>query len=1328
MDKIVLCRRLLSLSFILLLLPVMPQAQDKVYISEIMYDSPLNEQIATGVAYSNGEYVGLFNGGLAGVDLSGWVLQGGGKTEVFNIPSGTRIDPGESLLVAYQYNNSNFMLADLYDFNSSTVDWQILYQRKIILSNSGESVVLKDRNGMTKDSIFYDGTSNKSKPDRLSAENADGIPGSQCRSLQRINVRWDTNGNCVTENSDWTTGVVTLSRSHPSHVMPDGLSSDQNYILSRMMLNEEGTKYMDNIQYYDGLGRPSQNVQVGITPDGEDLVTLQEYDSFGRETRQWIPTPVSGRGGYVSDFTSQATSKHSDSNPYNETVYENSSLNRVIRQTGPGSLWHSAGKGIKNRYLVKTGFGNLRVSRYYVNSSGGLTRNGNYISGQLFCVETTDEDGNLSYTFTDNQEQIILVRQMNNGEAHDTYYVYDDFGNRCFVLPPMINDNISTDNLNKYAYQYKYDERNRCIETKLPGCEPFYQVYDRSDRLVLSQDGNQRKRNVWLVNKYDILGRLLYVSEVEEAGDVASIRKSFSGWLVTESFSTTPHQYPQEDTGYSKGFYHQAPTTLLTVYYYDDYQFLKLMPEKEIYLMYDPHWDKEGKKWGNAKGLLTGKRTYALDGSGNYTAMAYYYDAHGNIIQELSTNHLDGGDNHYYTYTFTGKVLKDVHEHSKDQTSFLDICTNTYDHAERLTSTTYNVFAKTITTNYSYDNLGRMKQKNINNIETIQYKYNIRNWLTDIISPNFTEKMYYANIGRCYNGNISRIDWKVGNEDITRNYLFKYDGLNRLTFADYAYCTSSLCANANSFDVKVESYDKQGNILQLSRYGRITPQQAQRIQSRIVNDDETPPADPYGIIDNLNYTYNGNQLKSVSDVSDNDPVYKDVMHFVDGADTDVEYTYDANGNMTSDRNKKIESIAYNNLNLPVLVSMERKSTIFNPGIALFPYTQNHIRYDYDAEGKKLRVSYGHSEGSMQRSGGVNMSIVYSGYTDYCDNFVYENDTLVKILLSEGYIACKDRTFHFYLKDHQGNNRVVANESGGIEQVNHYYPFGGLFGESSGGDVQKYKYGGKELERMHGIDLYDFSARMQDPVLGRFSTMDPMCEKYYSISPYVYCNNNPIMYIDPNGMDIYRYDEKTGTFYLVEENDDEFDQVGKFEYDKKNDEYVPRVNKNGEVKTLIDNVEKGILSDGINFKENSNIIAVGGEGQASVDGVESFILKLSDMVGKEIAGAYFSKDGAGSTTHMSIGKYANNRFDQANSRGHVVWNRVYPDSNLESSLTGFFHTHPNVSVSDRMRPSGKDKESRDQALDMYPHLQFYILTHPEYYGGKFPYKFPYTNWH
>ena len=636
---------------------------------------------------------------------------------------------------------------------------------------------------------------------------------------------------------------------------------------------------------------------------------------------------------------------------------------------------------------------------------------------------------------------------------------------------------------------------------------------------MLSQDGNQRKRNVWLVNKYDILGRLLYVSEVEEAGDVASIRKSFSGWLVTESFSTTPHQYPQEDTGYSKGFYHQAPTTLLTVYYYDDYQFLELMPEKEIYLMYDPHWDKEGKKWDNAKGLLTGKRTYALDGSGNYTAMAYYYDAHGNIIQELSTNHLDGGDNHYYTYTFTGKVLKDVHEHSKDQTSFLDICTNTYDHAERLTSTTYNVFAKTITTNYSYDNLGRMKQKNINNIETIQYKYNIRNWLTDIISPNFTEKMYYANIGRCYNGNISRIDWKVGNEDITRNYLFKYDGLNRLTFADYAYCTSSLCANANSFDVKVESYDKQGNILQLSRYGRITPQQAQRIQSRIVNDDETPPADPYGIIDNLNYTYNGNQLKSVSDVSDNDPVYKDVMHFVDGADTDVEYTYDANGNMTSDRNKKIESIAYNNLNLPFLVSMERKSTIFNPGIALFPYTQNHIRYDYDAEGKKLRVSYGHSEGSMQRSGGVNMSIVYSGYTDYCDNFVYENDTLVKILLSEGYIACKDRTFHFYLKDHQGNNRVVANESGGIEQVNHYYPFGGLFGESSGGDVQKYKYGGKELERMHGVDLYDFSARMQDPVLGRFNTMDPMCEKYYSISPYAYCNNNPIMYIDPNGMDI-----------------------------------------------------------------------------------------------------------------------------------------------------------------------------------------------------------------
>ena len=205
----------------------------------------------------------------------------------------------------------------------------------------------------------------------------------------------------------------------------------------------------------------------------------------------------------------------------------------------------------------------------------------------------------------------------------------------------------------------------------------------------------------------------------------------------------------------------------------------------------------------------------------------------------------------------------------------------------------------------------------------------------------------------------------------------------------------------------------------------------------------------------------------------------------------------------------------------------------------------------------------------------------------------------------------------------------------------------------------------------------------------------------------------------------------GTFYLEEDNDDEFDQIGIFKYDKESGKYIPRLNRNGEIKTKMDNIEKGILHDGINFKENNNMIAVGGEGQATIGGVESFAVNLSDMVGKEIAGAYFSKDGVGPTTHISIGRYENNSYKETKGgHGHVLWNKLYPDSKLENSLTGFFHTHPsgaNISVLDRIQPSQQDKNSRDAALKLMPNLQFYILTHPINRGGKFPYKISYTTW-
>ena len=118
----------------------------------------------------------------------------------------------------------------------------------------------------------------------------------------------------------------------------------------------------------------------------------------------------------------------------------------------------------------------------------------------------------------------------------------------------------------------------------------------------------------------------------------------------------------------------------------------------------------------------------------------------------------------------------------------------------------------------------------------------------------------------------------------------------------------------------------------------------------------------------------------------------------------------------------------------------------------------------------------------------------------------------------GYITLANSTptYHYYLQDHLGNNRVVIDEHGQVEQVNHYYAFGGLMGESTGGGAQPYKYNGKELDRMHGLDWYDYGARHYDAVLGRWMCVDPLAENGLILSPYVFCFNNPIRYIDLDG--------------------------------------------------------------------------------------------------------------------------------------------------------------------------------------------------------------------
>ena len=667
----------------------------------------------------------------------------------------------------------------------------------------------------------------------------------------------------------------------------------------------------------------------------------------------------------------------------------------------------------------------LNCINYSVSSAGALTSNGGCASGQLSVVKTTDEDLNASYTFTDKMGHVVLTRQMKGSETHDTYYVYDDKGNLCFVLQPMYQ---SSANLDQYAFQYKYDGRNRCIWKKLPGAGYMEMVYDNADRLVFSQDGNQRALTSgnWTYYKYDGLNRLT------EQG------------TCTNKVTT-------------------SGTNVLVQHFYDSYAFRSQAGFNNSNFPDDAS--------GNGKGALTASVATVL-GSSNKIYTAYYYDIKGRVVKTVQSNPLGGYDVAATVYTFTNKPATVTHTHTASgKTTRTEVYTYSYNHADRLLKVEHTLGGTKITlADYAYDNLGRLQSKSLHGSATnkLTYAYNVRGWLTGISGSKFTQNLYYNNGNGTakYNGSISSMTWKAGNESTIRGYKFTYDGLSRLINATYGE-TAGINTNTNRFSENVTAYDKNGNIKTLQRYGQTA-------------------ASGYGLIDNLTFTLGGNLLNRVDDAAAAS-AYGGGFEFKDGVKQANEYTYDSNGNLTKDLNKGISTITYNVLNLPNMVTFSDGST---------------IAYTYGADGTKLKTV--HKTGSTTTT------------TDYCGNVVYENGVQKLLLTDEGYVTLSDGKYHYYLKDHQGNNRVVINQSGTVEETNHYYPFGGVF--ASTGNTQPYKYNGKELDTKKGLNWYDYGARHYDAALGRFTTNDPLAEKYYSMSPYTYCADNPVKFIDPNGME------------------------------------------------------------------------------------------------------------------------------------------------------------------------------------------------------------------
>jgi RHS repeat-associated protein len=860
-------------------------------------------------------------------------------------------------------------------------------------------------------------------------------------------------------------------------------SSDKSYILTRTYLD---SLYIDGIQYFDGLGYLIQDIQVKVSPLGKDIVTLHAYDFADRERFQYLPG-ISNLNGNFADFDAVMTSArqlHANNGvPFTFRIFENSSSNRVIETYYPGVERAMNHKSVKNLYSSNTSFGILACARYLLAGTGmhtnAVKRSGLYASGQLTIIKTEDEDGHIVLNFKDIKGNLVLERRViSDNNYADTYYIYDPAGNLCMVLPPMAAESLTTDNIvwddtnniiRSYVFIFEYDEYNHCVKEKRPGADYMYYAYDKAGHLLFFQDGELRKNSKWKFTLCDVHNRET-VSGICNNNNV----DSYKNIVVNTSFSLNGNL---GITGYTVNNLTLSSPQILSIKYYDTYSFLSLssISSERQYLVYAQKDGYESRTQRLSSGvdvatygLLTGSREFLLDGSNKEIVSATYYNYKNTPIQILSTSHLNNGyEKEYMKYTFTGKPIKHLFEHcdGKGHTC-IEEYTYVYDQAERLKEVKHSCNDNPAVSliSYGYDELGRLQTKTYHGTYTASYGYNVRDWINSINGSKFSEDLYYNNgVGTIYyNGNISSMTWKAGDETTVRGYKFTYDNLSQMSTAVYGE-GGNISTNPNYYSENITGYTKNGAITGLQRYGKTT-------------------SGNYSIIDDLTYTLDGNQLKKVSDMATAVPA-NEGMHFTNGANQDTEYIYDANGNMTQDLNKKI-SVSYNILNLPASVST----------------TQGNITYLYSADGTKLQVKHG------------------TDVTDYADNLIYENDTLSKILTPEGYITMNGTvpTYHYYLKDHEGNNRVVLNQNGMVEQVNHYYPFGTLFAESASGTTQKYKYNGKELDTDYGLNLYDYGARYYDPVLAGWMIVDPMCEREPWMSPYAFCSDNPVNRIDIDG--------------------------------------------------------------------------------------------------------------------------------------------------------------------------------------------------------------------
>ena len=880
--------------------------------------------------------------------------------------------------------------------------------------------------------------------------------------------------------------ILTLHSPFNIYAQPDA-----NYISTETMLDEEGIYNVMNYQFYDGLGRPFQTATNGAGCSGKFVYSHQNYEGLSRIHQQWLPVIGGENIEILSDLALENYSARiygSVNYPYSVNTYD--ALERSVFATTPGKAWHDNNKGKTTEYITN---GEKDVIYYTApTESVSLKDVGYYEPGTLVGEKVMDEDGCFVVVFKDLLGRKVLERRTGN---NDTYFVYNDYNQLRYVLSPMYqNTHVEA----MFGYEYRYDERGNMVKKILPQCQYIQYWYNRIDKLTFMQDQTLRDRKKYRFMLYDNLGRLAVQGLC-----------TTSHTSMTDGYQIPSVIYCENTDGIGGSHYilQGVPSDFINdvkielVNYYDDYRYLRQTD-------YSTRFPSVVVNPTKVCGMITGSIYLTSNNQKLYSIVTY--TEKGQVENTYATT-LDGlVENTNITYTFTGNIdVSDYHLKQNGVEILSARLANSYYyrsvHLDKPSSVDMTMTTKDAGTvnktiaKFSYDAFGRLQTiTRSGQGGSVVYSYDLHGWTTCISGRHFREELMYADnegLGKSYyNGNISVLRWQDSGYGNIRGYKFEYDGLNRLTSAVYGE-NGELKVNQNRYDEVIGGYDLNGNIKAFNRRG---------LKNNGV----------YGTVDDVKINYDGNRISNVRDDAGS-LNYEGAMDFATHANYNS-CRYNDNGALIQDESRGIALIDYDQWNNPFRIQ-------FTNG--------NVTEYVYSAIGQKLRTTHYTAQPNITVAMGtakllVASEILSKDSIDYHGNLIIENGIPSKYLFGGGYVSLKSAktnrpeiAFLYYDQDILGNNRAVVNEATGVaEQVINYYPFGTPYSDRTvkNPGFQKYKYNGKELDMMSGLNTYDYGARQYNPVASTWDRMDPLCEKYYNVSPYVYCANNPMKYKDLNG--------------------------------------------------------------------------------------------------------------------------------------------------------------------------------------------------------------------